>query len=165
MILKTIILFGIIIIIFVLIKYIKKLNKSLHTREICKFHISKPKFKSYNDKKYAYFDVLIRNKDTFFVDFPVMFKFYSNSKFKSRIKIIYTTPGAPEVEEIINKDMIFAGRVKEHIYYITDIIIGKIKIEIELKIDYGQPIISFEILENSLCELLEEHKIEIKFPK
>ncbi len=58
----------------------------------------------------------------------------------------------------------FEQDTKEHVYYITDVILGSIDFEIEMDIDYGQPIVSFEILENSLCRLTEEYHLEIKFP-
>lgn len=131
----------------------------------CKFRISPVKFEINGNKKFARYKVYVDNIDKFFLDFPVLFKFYSDYKFKTKIRISYKTPG-DEVEEIIyDRLLVFEEDTKEHIYYITDVILGSIDFEIELEVDYGQPIISFEILENSLCRLTEEYYIEIKFPE
>jgi len=160
MILKSIIL---LILIFIIIKklYIIPIKK------LSKFYITQPRFKSIGNKKYANFNILIKRRHIFLVDFPVIFKFYSNSIFKAKIKIVYTTLGNDCIEEILNKEIISSDKVlkQEHIYHITDIILGKIEIEIELDCNYGQPIISFEILKNPLIKLLKSHRIEINFPK
>lgn len=131
----------------------------------CKFRISNPKFEIEGNKKIARFSVHVDNIDKYFLDFPVLFKFYSDYRFKSKIKIIYNIPGDDEEKEVIyDRLLLFEEDTKEHVYYITDIILGSINFEIELEIDYGEPIISFEILENSLCRLTEEYYLEIKFP-
>ena len=148
------------IILYLLLKSLRDDNK----KDKCKFKITRPKYKSKGNKKYAKFDVVVLNNHTFFVDFPISFKFYSDNRFKSKIKIRYSTMSDSEPEEIINKNIIFETKTKEHTYYITDIIIGKIEIQIELLIDYGNPIIEFEILENQLCDLSKEYKLELIFP-
>ena len=56
-------------------------------RDKCKFKITNPKYKSKGNKKYATFDVIVLNNHTFFVDFPISFKFYSDNRFKSKIKL------------------------------------------------------------------------------
>jgi hypothetical protein len=132
---------------------------------ICDFEITKPKFRKEGKKEFATFSVLVDDNHRFFIDFPILFKFYSNSKFKSKIKISYCTPDSENNEEIYNKDVFFDGsQVKEYTYYISDIIIGNITIEIETEVDYGTPMISFEILTNNTCKLKKEYRLEIKFP-
>jgi hypothetical protein len=42
---------------------------------------------------------------------------------------------------------------------------GRINIEVVVESSYGNPIIGFEIMENSTCELTKEHKLELKFPE
>ena len=149
--------------IFILSKQFK-LEPEIDLKPECKFRITNPKFEICGNKKYARYSVYVDNVDKFFLDFPVLFKFYSDYKFKSKIKITYTTPGDDGQEIIYDKLLVFEEDTKEHVYYITDVILGSIDFEIELEVDYGQPIISFEILENSLCRLTEEYYIEIKFP-
>lgn len=132
----------------------------------CKFRITPVKFEIIGNKKYARYKVYVDTIDKFFLDFPVLFKFYSDYKFKTKIKITYYTTSDDDDQEIIyDRLLLFEENTKEHIYYITDVILGSIDFEIELEVDYGQPIISFEILENSLCRLTEEYYIEIKFPE
>lgn len=133
-------------------------------KEKCKFKISKPKFRNGGPKKYASFTVFVDKKHTFFVDFPVLFRFYSDTKFKSKVKIKYSTRNQL-AEEIVNKEIIFETDAKESTRYINDIIIGKLEFEIELDVDYGHPIIDFELLANSLSELDKSHTCVIKFPK
>ena len=150
--------------IFILLKQFKP-EPDVDTKPECKFKITPVKFEIKGNKKFARYSVIVDNVDKFFLDFPVLFKFYSDYKFKTKILITYTVPGDdPEQELIYDKLLFFEEDTKEHIYYITDVILGRIDFEIELEVDYGQPIISFEILENSLCRLTEEYYIEIKFP-
>jgi len=153
------------IVIFFLYRYLKSikiLNKSIQ----CNFRISKVKYyQSVDNRKFAKFSVHIKKMNTFFVDFPISFKFYSDQRFNSRIKISYSTLNDEDSEEILNKIIQFETKTKEYKYYINDIIVGKIDIEIELLIDYGDPIIEFEILKNNLCILNKEYKKIIKFPK
>ena len=134
-------------------------------KEICKFRISKPRFRTSGLNKTAKFSVILANKHTFFIDFPISFKFYSNTRFKSKIKISYSTPGNGKSEQLVNKVLVFETKQLESLKHITDIIVGKINFEIELNVDYGYPIIDFEIMKNSFCELTKEHKITIVFPK
>jgi len=168
MLVNSLIFLGVLITIFVLYKVYRslKINENkIKEKEKCRFRISKPSFKNGSLKKYAHFTVFVDNKHTFFVDFPVVFRFYSDTRFKSKVKIKYSTPNNERVEEIINKEVVFETKTKESKRYINDIIVGKLEFEIELDVDYGHPIIDFEIMKNPLCELREEHKLTIKFPK
>ena len=168
MLVNFLIFLGVLISIFVLHKVYKslKINEDKNKEvEKCRFRISKPSFKNGGLKKSAHFTVFVANKHTFFVDFPIVFRFYSDTRFKSKVKIRYSTPNNQRVEEIINKEVIFETKTKESRRYINDIIVGKLEFEIELDVDYGYPIIDFEIMENPLCMLRKEHKLTIKFPK
>ena len=62
-----------------------------------------------------------------------------------------------------NKEKVDAA--KEHIYYINDVIVGSIDIEIFTNTQYGRPKIIFEILQNNMCHMTKEHKLEIVFPE
>ena len=163
------ILFGsVLIIILFLSLFLRSLKfekDKKDKKEKCKYKICDLKFKTTDTKKIAIFNVTSIDKNTFFIDFPVYFKFYSDYRFKAKVKIHYTTPGDNDKEEILNKIIKFESKSKEHKYYINDIIMGKITIEIEVKPEYGYPIIEFGILENPLCEITSDHKLEIIFPK
>ena len=168
MLVNSLIFLGVLIIIFVLsgvYKSLKIKEEKKREKEKCNFRISKPNFKNGDHKKYAFFTVFVDNNHTFFIDFPVAFRFYSDTRFKSRVKIRYSTPNTQRVEELINKEVIFETKTKESKRYINDIIVGKLEFEIELDVDYGHPIIEFEIMKNPLCALRKEHKLTIKFPK
>ena len=42
---------------------------------------------------------------------------------------------------------------------------GKIMIEVTLEsINHNKPIVEFEIMKNSTCDLIKEHKLELIFP-
>jgi len=151
-------------IIFLMIRYLNKIKLIPIKPVQCNFKISKIKYyKSVHNRKFANFSVNIRKMNTFFVDFPISFRFYSNSRFNSKIRISYSTLNSEYPEEILNKNIQFETKTKEYIYYINDIIIGKINFEIEVLIDYGDPIIEFEILQNDLCTIMKEYKTTIKF--
>jgi len=157
------IFFILLIITLFLYKTLKELKPPTN---ICRFKISKIKYyQSIHNRKFANFSVYIKNKDAFFSDFPVLFKFYSDQRFKSKIRISYSTVKDEDLEEILNKTVQFETKTKSYTYYINDIIVGKIDIEIELLVDYGYPIIEFEILKNNFCKLMNEYKKVIKFPK
>lgn len=161
---KGLMLLFVTIVIVFLYRYFKSLKLEPPKKEQCRIKLSKPKFKKTEDKKFACFNMFVNTNHTFFIDFPILFRFYSISRFKSRIKITYSTYGS-EPEEIINKQIVYETTSKEHKYYITDIIVGKITFEIEVSSDYGNPIIEFEILKNSLCEIDKDSKLKIKFLK
>jgi len=161
--LYIVVLLSILFVIFYLLVLLK--NQSSLTKNIknCGFKISKPKIKKCDGKKIAYFSVYVKDYHKFFIEFPVLFKFYSDYRFKSTIKIGYSIPGDKDVEQIFKEDIEFIGKTKEYVYYLTDIILGKLDIEIEAETEYGSPIISFEILENKVCKLKKEYILEIKF--
>lgn len=130
----------------------------------CRFKILPPKFIVEGDKKFASFNIIVEKRHKYFINFPLLFKFFSASKFKTDCRIYYTTPGEDR-QLILDKQIEFISKTKEYTIYITDVIMGKILIDIELEIDKGSPIIEFEILENSTCTLMKEHKLEIVFPE
>jgi len=134
------------------------------SRNPCKFKILSPDYSFEGNKKIANFGIIVEKRHRYFINFPLLFRFYSDSHFESMVKITYTTPGE-EKQLVLDKWIEFTSKIKEHIVYITDVIMGKIMIEVTLEVGSGEPIVGFEILENSTCELTKEHKIELKFPK
>lgn len=145
----------------------RQLNKSEIPNEIlpeCKFSISKPKFEIDNTVRIARYSVITKNKDRYFRDFPLGFKFFSNEKFKSKIRITYTVPGDDEIEVIYDRIIEFNENATEHIYYVNDVIIGSIDIEIFTDSLYGRPKILFELLQSNICHMNKEHKLLIEFP-
>lgn len=132
-------------------------------RNPCKFKILSPVYSSEENYKIATFSIIVEKRHRYFINFPLLFKFYSENHFKSMVKVSYMTPGE-EKQLVLDKYIEFTSKIKDHIVYITDVILGKIIIEIVLEVDQGDPIVGFEILENSTCELNREEKIELKFP-
>lgn len=151
--------------IWLLVRQIKKPNLHQYIKPSCKFIISNPVYEISETTRVAKYTVISKNKNRYFLDFPIAFRFYSSEPFRSKIKITYTIPGDDEVELIYDNLVEFQENAREHIYYINDIIIGAINIEIYTHSIYGQPTIGFEILANDMCEISKEHKLEIKFPK
>ena len=135
-------------------------------RNPCRFKLLPPKYAVDGSRKYATFNIIVEKKHRYFINFPLLFKFYSDDKFKIDIKVYYSVPENRNDERnvILDKQIEFISKTKEYIVYITDIIVGKILIEVELEVLKGSPIIGFEIMENSTCTLMKEHKLEIKFP-
>jgi hypothetical protein len=134
----------------------------------CRFKILSPKFTIKGNKKHVSFNIIVEKHHRYFINFPLLFKFYSDSKFRSEVKAYYTiSEDNKDLKKnlILDKKIEFIDKTKEYIIYITDIIMGKIMIEVELIIEEGNPVIGFEIMENSTCTLMKEHKIEIKFPE
>jgi hypothetical protein len=137
------------------------------TKNPCRFKILPPKYFIKGNKKIASFNIVVEKKHRYFIHFPMLFKVYSDNPFKSRLKIFYSIPNdGEEIKRnmILNKMVEFTNKTKEYIVYITDIIMGKIMMEVELEITEGDPIIVFEIMENNSCTLVKEHKLELKFP-
>jgi len=130
----------------------------------CRFKILPPKYKINGNKKYACFSIIVEKRHRYFINFPLLFKFYSDSKFRTMVKVFYSIPGEDR-QMILDKEIEFISKTKEHIVYISDVIMGKILIDIELEIDSGSPIIGFEIMQNNTCTLMREHKLELKFPQ
>jgi len=151
--------------IFFLIHQIKKPNINDYIKPVCIFIISKPVFEIEGKTRIAKYNVISKNKNRYFLDFPIAFKFYSKEKFRSKIKITYKIPADDDINLIYDKLVEFEDILQEHIYYINDIIIGAINIEIYTYSNYGKPTIGFEILSNNLCEISDKHKIEINFPE
>jgi len=117
-----------------------------------------------NDKKKASFMILVEKKHRYFINFPLSFKFYSEQEFKSLVRIYYTIPNYPK-QKLLEKFIEYTSKkTKEHIVYLTDVVVGKVIIDIELEIENGNPTILFQILENSTCDLTKDQKLEIKFP-
>lgn len=131
---------------------------------LCKFKILSPKFKAKENKKVASFDIIIEKCLRYFIHFPLSFKFYSKKDFKSRVKIYYSTPHEKYSELLLDKVINFSSIPKDFVLYITQVILGKITVEIEIDTNVEKPIIEFQILENSICNLSKEQKLKIKFP-
>jgi hypothetical protein len=130
----------------------------------CRFKILPPKYTIDGLKKHACFNIIVEKKHKYFINFPLLFKFYSDSKFKSDVRIYYSTPGDKR-QLILDKQIEYISKTKEYTVYITDVIMGKILIEVELDVDNGNPLIGFEIMQNSTCKLTKEHKMDIVFPE
>lgn len=129
----------------------------------CRFKVLKPQYSSDGNNKKASFTILVERKHRYFINFPLSFKFYSDHEFKSMIRIFYSVPNYPR-QKLLEKYVEYVSKTKEHIVYLTDVVVGKVVIEIEIEIEMGNPVIEFQILENSTCDLIKEHKLEIKFP-
>jgi len=140
----------------------KPLDKRI--KNPCGFKIFPPKFTIDGNKKKASFSIGVEKIHKYFINFPLMFKFYSSDKFITNVKIYYFTPDE-ERQLILDKRVEYNLKSREFITYITDVIIGKLFIDIELEIESGNPTILFEIMENNTCKLVKEHKLEIKFPE
>jgi len=163
MLLNSILLLLVILAILLLLRQLRKPNVDEYVLPICKFFISNILFEINNNVRTAKYSVFSKNKDRYFRDFPIGFRFYSNEKFRSKIKITYTVPEDDEVEVIYDQVVEFKDNAKEYIYYINDIIIGRINVEIVTYSEYGKPTILFEILQNNMCHMDKEHKLEIVF--
>lgn len=131
--------------------------------DYCGFKILSPRYSTDGIKKYAHISIVVEKKYKYFINFPLLFRFYSDYKFKTNAKIYYSTQGM-EKQLIMNKTIEYSSKTNEHILYITNVILEKLLIEIELEIDNGSPIISFEIMQNNLFPLNNELKLELNFP-
>jgi len=165
MLLNFILLLLVLFAILLLLRQLKKTSVETQLMPICDFDISKPKYEVDKKTRIARYSVSTKNKDRYFRDFPLGFKFYSNKKFRSKIKISYVISGDDEVEVIYDRVVEFEDNTKEHIYYINDVIVGSIDVEIYTDSQYGKPTIQFEILQNNMCHMDKEHKLEINFPE
>lgn len=130
----------------------------------CRFKILPPKYRADGNKKYASFNIVVEKKHRYFINFPLLFRFFSDSKFKTLVKIFYSIPNE-EKQLLLDREIEFISKTREYTVYLTDIIMGKIFIEVELEITNGSPHIEFEIMENSTCTLMKEHKLSIDFPE
>ena len=135
----------------------------------CRFKILPPKYTIKENIKYVSFNIIVEKRHRYFIHFPMLFRVYSDHPFKSKMRVFYSIPNenGEEVKRnmILNKFVEYTSKIKEYIVYITDIIIGKIMMEVELEIEDGNPIIMFEIMENRFCTLMKEQKLELKFPE
>lgn len=165
MLLNLILLLIILTGIFVLYNQFKKSDVETIILPECKFFISQPAYEIDGQVKIAKYSLYTKNKNRYFRDFPIGFKFYSEHKFRSKIKISYTVSGDDEVEIIYDRVVEFEDNAKEHIYYINDVVVGSIDVEIYTDSDYGKPTILFEILQNNMCHLTKDYKLEINFPE
>jgi len=171
MLLNLILLISVILAILILLKEIRRCYDidQHHILPVCKFNISKLTFEINEHIRIARYKVISKNKNRYFRDFPIAFRFYSKQEnFRSKIRITYNVSEyKDDVELVYNRVVEFTlgDNHKEHIYYINDIVVGSLDIEIYTSSQYGKPIILFEILQNNKCHLDKEHKLEIVFPK
>lgn len=162
---NALILTGVLILIFFLRISYKSLFKT-RVKHPCEFKFSRVKYKKKEDKYFAEFTLKLKDKNQFFVDFPLIFRFYGDTRFLAKVKIRYEAlKSGRGSEEIVDKVIQFETKTIECKRRITDIIVGEIKIEIEIKPYYHFPTIEFEILENKYCDLQKPINKIIKFPK
>jgi len=164
MLLNLILLLLIIFVIILLSRQLQKFSPDSYIIPLCNFKILNPSFEIRESIKIARYSIISKNKDRYFRDFPIGFSFYSNEKFRSKIKITYTITGDDEIEVIYDRIVEFNETMTKHIYYINDVIVGSIDIEIYTNSYYGTPTILFELLQNNMCHMDKEHKLEIVFP-
>jgi hypothetical protein len=165
MLLNFILLSIVIIAILLLYRQLKKPSVDEYILPVCKFTITNPRFEIDNSIRIAKYSVISKNKNRYFRDFPLGFKFYSDKEFRTKIKITYVASGDDEVEVIYDRIVEFKDNVKEHIYYVNDVIVGSIDIEIYTDSIYGKPTIEFELLQGNVCHMNQPHKLEIVFPE
>lgn len=134
----------------------------------CKFKISPPKYHVEGSKKFASFNIIVEKKHRYFINVPFGFKFFSTKPFKTDVKIYYSVPD-DDREMILDKTVEFRPSIKDEskqfVTYITNVIMGKIFVEVELEIEEGNPTIEFEIRQNSVCRLAKEQKLLLNFPE
>jgi hypothetical protein len=160
-------LLGVMLILcFLIILSLFKNPEESDIKNPCRFKILSPKYSVIDGKKVASFNIIVEKTHRYFINFPLLFRFYGDKKYRINVKAFYSLPGSKEDKKLIlDKEIEFIEKTREFTVYITDIIMGKLSMEIEIEINYGIPIIGFEILENSTCKLVKEHKIEIRFPE
>lgn len=134
----------------------------------CKFKILPPKYRVDGTKKYASFCIIVEKKHRYFINVPFGFKLFSKNPFKLDIKVFYSVPDEPR-EMILDQDVNFNPLIKDEsvhfITYITNVITGRILMEIELEVEEGNPEMEFEIRENSVCRLIKDQKLKLVFPQ
>lgn len=168
MLLNLLLLISVILAIFLLIRQLRKSDvDKQHILPTCKFSISKIKYDIDKNTRIAKFSISSKNKNRFYRDFPLGFKFYSLNKFRSKIRITYNVSDYKDDKEVIYDRIVefeIGDSKKTHIYYINDIVAGTLDIEIYTSSQYGKPTILFEILQNNKCHLDKNYKVEINFP-
>lgn len=167
MLLNLILLSIVIISILLLVRQIRNPDIDTYILPICKFNITKPLFEIAENSRVVRYSIISKNKDRFFRDFPIGFKFDAKENFRSKIRITYTISGDDEIELIYDRVVEFEleGATIEHIYYINDIIVGSIDVEIITDSQYGKPEITFEIMQNNICHLDKPQILKIIFPE
>jgi len=160
---NLLLIFMVLLCILLIISVLRKPFDS--KRNPCKFKVQSPKYSVEGNSKRARFSIIVEKRHRYFINFPLLFKFYSEDSFKSYVKITYTTPGEDEQQVLFDRIVEYTSKVKEHVVYITDVVMGKITIEVLLEVTKGNPIVGFEIMQNNTCELVKEHKLELKFPE
>jgi len=153
--------------ILLIISLIRKPIEGDHKNQ-CKLKILPPKYNVVGSKKTATFIIIVEKKHRYFINVPFSFKFFSKDPFKADVEIFYQT-GDEHRERLKEKRVEFRPNHRNESIsfntYITNIIIGKIVIDVELEIEEGNPIVEFEIKENSVCRLIKEHKLQLNFPE
>jgi hypothetical protein len=159
---QSFILVALVILCILLLVSIFKKPFDYTPRNPCRFKILQPQYTVNGDKKKASFMILVEKKHRYFINFPLSFKFYSDQEFKSMVRVFYSVPNYPR-QKLLEKYIEYISKTKEHIVYLTDVVVGKVVIDIEIEIETGTPTIEFQILENSTCDLTKEQKLIIKF--
>ena len=159
---QNFILVALIALVFLLILTLIK-NPLDSSNNTCAFKILPPRIKRNGKRKSATFDILVHKNYHYFINFPLLFKFYGNEPFKADMLISYITHQDNKKETLLQKFIEFTDETIEYEAYIKDIFVNKLIIEIIVNNQKGKPIIGFEILENSTCDLIESYKLEIKF--
>ena len=163
------VLLGVMVLLSVLL-IVSLIRKPLEGKEKnpCKFKILPPKYRVKGTKKYASFSIIVEKKHRYFINVPFGFKFLSPNPFKMDVKVHYSVPDEPR-EMILDQRVDFDPLIKDEtvhfVTYITNVITGKILMEIEMEVDEGKPDVEFEIRENSVCRLLKEQKLRLEFPE
>ena len=154
---QTLLLITLVFLCILLIIFLVRKPLDKRVKNACRFKILPPKYTIDGNKKYAYFSIIVEKRHRFFINFPLLFKFYSNSKFRAIVKVFYSVPG-DDRQMILDKEIEFISKTREHIVYISDVIMGKIFIEVELEVDEGNPIVGFEIKEDKSAPAWEYWK-------
>jgi len=160
---QSFILIALVILCILLLVSIFKKPFDYTPRNPCRFKILQPQYSIDGNKKKVSFMILVEKKHRYFINFPLLFKFYSDQEFKSMVRIFYSVPNYPR-QKLLEKYIEYFSKVKEYIVYLTDVVVEKVIIDIEIEIETGTPTIEFQILENSTCDLTKEHKLIIRFP-
>jgi len=166
MILTTILLIGILILFALLYIQFQTPDLDGHVLPKCRYKIENLSYTSLNKTRISKFSISSLHH-YFFDYFPLGFKFYSSNNCKAKIKISYNELFNDNKELIYNKNVNFDKDCRQYIYYISDVIIGSIDIELVVEVENidDVPIIGFEILQNNKCYIVDAPKIEIIFKK
>jgi hypothetical protein len=128
----------------------------------CIFKIQHPRIKKKGNKRIVSIEIEVSKQYRYFINFPILFRFFSNKPDTlTHISIYYIIPESNKKELLYKKQLCLSEEVIEFQAHITDIIIEKIVIEMDIDLIKGNPLISFELLESDSCKE-ENHKVEIK---